>query len=270
MSLNSVELAGSLSPRIERGDEYAYMNFRESESLALSAIARVVHARSYRGEGFVHDEAIAQDGTLARDIDKARGSMVDYYLGYQLGSEGAVPVSTLRKINLQPGETAESLPGFQACRDVLYKDERRCLLAGTAVKEISSFGHVPEVSALAGLELMRHVLQDSSGEGELWFFSMVAEKYGTLVSMFGPRAVQKAGDPVTLQDSRINNVSLVPAIVDVDRFYDNIYNTLEVAGGARRRRHLASLAYFAEGMEDRLSDEVTEVVAQFKKGLSDG
>jgi hypothetical protein len=259
--------------RFERGDKYAYQKFTENQSPELVKTARRVHARSYRGEGFVYDEAIEEDGTIADDIDKARGSSVDYFLGYTLKAGTYDSVSTLRKINLESGETIDMLPGYRACQDALYPEQKAWLQSlsseTVSIKEISSFGHVPEVTALAGLELLRHVLQDSLGKGEVWFFTMVSEKYKTLEALFGPEAVRKIGDVVPLDDPRVGDVSLVPAVVDVDNFFAHIYEAAQRAEGPTRRRYLTYLSNFAEGVnEEMLGEEVSRAIAEFKKGLA--
>lgn len=249
----------NLSPQVERGDHYRYVQSTERRDPALALLARRVHASSYLGEGFIHNEAIDSTGEVASDIDKARGDSVEYYVGVSKQNEA---VSTLRKVSIEQGLGIESLPGYQLCGDYLSDEGKTALEAvvaqGRPLKEISSFGHVPEESSLAGLELLRHVLQKSYGTDEVWFFTMVTQKYQTLVNIFGPRAVRKIGDEVALDDSRVGDVSLTPALVDTTTFFDDIKEGIVSEPNAQKRqRLLGSLRNFAKGIDtQRFSDEV--------------
>jgi hypothetical protein len=250
---NSEKIA-FIDARDIRGDKFVYKRFNENTSPELAKLAQQIHAQSYVGEGFINEGAVTQNGVVSEDIDKARGSSVDYYLGYQQSIDGeTIPRSTIRKVNIPHGSSIESLPVFKLCRDMLYDNEREWLSslphAPRDVKEISAFGHVPEVSARAGLELLRHVLQDSNGSGEIWFFSMVKEKYETLVNLFGSEAVRKIGEPVELDDKRVGNVYLVPTIVDTNIFYQQVLGSARMAQDVtQQKRFFKSLSYFTEGM----------------------
>jgi hypothetical protein len=222
-----------------------------------------VHAISYLGEKFIFEEAIDEHGQVVSDIDKARGEAVDYYIGFDDGHEA---VSTLRKI--RPIETIglESLPGYLLCEDTLSDEGRSLLLHASLtsrpVREISSFGHIPEVRAQAGLELLRHVLQESYGTDEFWFFTMVTKKYQALVHLFGPQAVRKIGDEIHMDDARVGDVSLTPAVVDTTSFFDDIAQGILAETNAHKRlRMLMSLKNFTEGLDrETLSDDVRVLV----------
>jgi len=247
------------TPTLERGDHYKYVKSTEKSSRAHALLARQVHAASYLGEGFINDDAVDQFGQIMPDIDKARGESVDYYLGFNAHGDA---VSTLRKVSMAEGEGIESLPGYQLCKDTL-SDTGRSLLddaiqGSRPIREISSFGHVPKESAIAGLELLRHVLQESYGTDEVWFFTMVTQKYQTLVNLFGPKVVRKIGEEVPIIDARVGDVSLTPAYVDTTRFFDDIKDgILEENDVRKRKRLLGSLRNFAKGVaRETLSDEV--------------
>jgi hypothetical protein len=243
-----------------RIDIYKYERFAEHTNQELVLLARQLHARSYKGEDFIHDEAVDEDGTMADDMDKARGDSVNYYIGYDPTQEGSTPVSTLRKISLRGDQTIEYLPGYQLSKAELYDEEREWLasVAPRRIKEISSFGHTPESPATAGLELLRTVLQDSVGSNEIWFFTMVSEKYDTLVKLFGPTAVRKIGEAVPMDDHRVADISLVPAIVDTSLFFQQVYESaVEETIPAKRRRQITNLTYFTEGLtESQMGSDV--------------
>lgn len=254
----------SLSPRSDRGDIYYYENSTEKSDPITARLARQTHAAGYLDEGFIYETAIGNDGQITPDIDKARGENVEYYVGFAKGGE---PISTLRKISTKEGEGVESLPGYQLCADYLSDEGQLALLEkeleGRPIVEISSFGHVPETTPLAGLELLRNVLQESYGTNEVWFFTMVTEKYKTLVNMFGPRVVRRIGEEVSIVDERVNNIALTPVLFDTTSFFDNIKEGAidEVANVRKRKRYIGSLRYFARGLSnDSLSEGVLSLL----------
>lgn len=249
----SISVEFGASPTVLREDRYEYKRFYEKTDPELVLLARKLHAISYMGEGFVYDGAVGQDGTMAEDIDKARGKAVEYYIGYEPRDDDRIPVSTLRKISLEPHETVKDLPGYQLSKDYLYEEETEWLdsVAPRRLQEISSFGHIPESPSTAGLELLRTVLQDALGKDEMWFFTMVSEKYNTLVKLFGPEAVRKIGHPIPLNDPRVANISLVPAIVDTAIFFQQVYESVvDETVPAIRRRRIGALTNFTEGLTE--------------------
>jgi hypothetical protein len=252
-----------VAPRYDRGDQYRYARSTERGDPEAALLARRVHAKSYLGEKFIFEEAVDEYGQVASDIDKARGEAVDYYTGFDDNGEA---VSTLRKI--RPIETIglESLPGYLLCEDTLSDEGKLLLLdassANRPVREISSFGHIPEVRAQAGLELLRHVMQESYGTDEFWFFTMVTKKYQALVHLFGPQAVRKIGEEIHMDDARVGDVSLTPAVVDTTSFFDDIaQGILDETNPHKRLRMLMALKNFTEGLDrETLSDDVRLLV----------
>lgn len=252
-----------VAPRHDRGDQYHYARSTERGDPRATLLARQVHAKSYLGEKFIFEEAVDEHGQVASDIDKARGEAVDYYTGFDDMGEA---VSTLRKIC--PIETIglESLPGYSLCENTLSDEGKRILLnastAGRPVREISSFGHIPEVRPQAGLELLRHVLQEAYGTDEFWFFTMVTKKYQALVHLFGPQAVRRIGEEIHMDDERVGDVSLTPAVVDTTTFFDDIaQGILNESNAHKRLRMLMALKNFTEGLNrEALSDDVRLLV----------
>ena len=262
--MNNINIEfGKESLPAKRIDFYGYTKSTESDDPDFAYTARQIHARSYIGEGFIHDNAIDDSGQIVSDIDKSRGDFVEYYLGSTTEGE---PISTLRTIDAAKAGGVMQLPGYQLCETTLSDEGRELLwgaeLAGRPIKEISSFGHVPEVSSQAGLELLRHVLQESLPNNELWFFAMVTHKYQTLVHIFGSQAVRKIGDEVTLNDNRIGDVSLTPAVVDTAQFFDDVKEgILHESDTIKRHRMLKYLRNFTEGVHpSTLSNEVYSLV----------
>ena len=249
---------------LSRADRYVYTSATESQNPELALTARRVHASSYRGEGFIHDEAIGKDGQVADDIDKSRGDNVEYYIGRDASGEA---VSTLRVVDstkLNGGFRA--LPGYGFCESSISNEAVSFLenaeADGRRIVEISSFGHIPEVSAGSGLELLRHAHQKAYGSGDVWYFSMVSRKLQALVHIFGPKAIRVVGEPVSMEDDRIGDVTLTPGIVDTTTFFDDIKDSILAEGSvARRNRYLSYLRMFTDGLDtETLNDEVKQLL----------
>lgn len=262
--------------REKRGDSYVYQRFSEQTNPDLAMVARQVHARGYRGEEFVHGDAIMDDGSLTDDIDKARGSYVDYYLGYERGENGeCTPVSTLRKVNIPYGGTLDDLPAYALCKDQIYAKDREWLdnlpNPQRIIKEISSFAHIPEVGPMAGFELLRNALQDSLGSHEVWLFSMVADRYQSLVKNFGPVAVRQIGEAVPIDDPRVNHVKLIPAIVDTDLFLQQVHDSIVNEEDESQKRRIARSFYmFTESLADYdMSTDVATMSRQLRGETQD-
>ena len=250
----------------ERTDNFTYTSAREGVTDRAEEIvhdARVVHAKSYISEGFLTDTAVDEKGEVIADIDKTRGPAVEYFVGYD--NDGAA-VSALRTVDAGTLGGVEQLPGYQMTTTTLSSDAkeflRQAFAEGRPVKEISSFGHVPEVTSIAGLEMLRHVFQDARDRGEVWFFTMVAAKSRALTHAFGPYAFRHAGDSVVLTDDGINNVELVPGIVDTREFLDDIVAAVSTEQNPKyQQRYAASLKNYSEGIAPhQLSDEVNTML----------
>lgn len=260
--------------RIGRRDTYFIQYFTEDSNADLAKKAWEVHGEGYVNEGFVAEDALLDDGALPTDIDKARGQNVEYYLatGREVTRQDGSPAerATMRKINIPEGERVSSLPAFQLCKDTLYPEYRDYLEsienpAGT-VKEIAALARTKEASPMAVFELLRDGLQDSLGEdGEIWFFSIVSQTYDSMVENFGPDAVKQIGEPVSLDDLRVNDeVKLVPAMVNTTTFIDQLRSTIEATTDSKRFKQLTrSFMFFTEGVPTtNLSNESAEFRAQ--------
>ena len=251
------------TPQLEvnpkRVDRYRYGAAIEGEDEMRVRDARRVHAKSYLSEGFLNTDGVDENGEVKATIDKARGEAVRYYVGYDTQGE---PVSTLRTIDAEKSGGFENLPGYGMAKAALSFEAkeflRRAEAEGRPIKEISSFGHVPEVTSVAGLEILRHAFQEARERGEVWFFTMVSEKSRALTHAFGPRAFRAAGESVALESTGVNGVHLTPGIVDTATFLDDIKDAaVDEASEKYRERYLASLRNYSEGIDPiYLSEEV--------------
>lgn len=254
-------------PRPYRNDDYVFKRFTETTSPELVAGARQLHALGYEDMGFIYKDAIDDNGFLNSDIDHARGSTVEYYIGIEpsdKNQEDSPSIrTTLRKISIPSDGTLDDLPAYQLCRESLYPEEKAKLLSidnpHKYIKEISALARSPETGPMATLEVLRDVLHESLGKNELWFFSMVNTTYDSLVESFGPKAIRQIGDAVKINNPLVpDHITLVPAVVEIDHF---LFNISEAAMNSidqfQQRKFLRSLEYFANGLRDQeMDDEV--------------
>lgn len=253
------------TPRVERADVYSYDKFTEGDNPNRAYLARKIHAAAYLGEGFINPNAITETGELVAELDKLRGDGVEYYIGQ---TKDEVGISTIRKGDAQLWGGFEFLPGYKLCADVISPEAKATLVAaeaeGRPIKEIGAFGHIPEVSSEAGLEILRDVIQEAQGTDEVWFFSMVAPKLKKLQYIFGPLAIRSIGEAITINDERTKGVQLAPAYVDMRTFYDDIYAAIVTEPDARKReRYVRYLRYFTEGYpSEKLSEAVQNLIKE--------
>lgn len=251
------------TPRVERADVYSYAKATEGDDPDFALRARRVHAVSYKGEGFIGEAAITETGEVDASLDKARGDGVEYYLGFDdIGTD----VSTIRKVDASQRGGFELLPGYGLCADSI-SDEQKALFAqfeqqGRPINEISAFGHIPEVTSAAGVETLRHILQEALGTDEIWFFSMVTPKLRSLQYMFGPHAIRSIGKPIQIDDERTAGVTLTPAYLDTTTFFDDVQEAIANEPDAKNRsRYLKYLKYFTEGVPlEKMSSSVKNLI----------
>ena len=250
----NIEKANISEIVIPRNDYFTYEHFTEQVDPKKAHLAHRVHARSYVGEGFINENAVLSDGTLPTDMDKARGDNVEYYIGYNGTKAEANAISTLRKIKTVDGDI-NSLPGFVAGSQYLapsYADYLRNL-PPEKLFEISSFGHDPSVSSVAGFELLRTALQDAVPNKEVWYFNMVTSRCEALINAFGPRAINVVGESFKMDDDRINDeITLTPTIVDTENFFENVRASIESEKDPiKRKRYTKYLTLFTDGLSER-------------------
>jgi hypothetical protein len=269
----SIQLEPTPPQGIERSksrkDHYWIRSFSEKEHPELASLSWEVHGEGYVNEHFVLPEALTEEGFLPPDIDKARGNTVEYYLssGWDVDPLNKLTRehATMRKISIPAGETVESLPAYQLCKDHLYPDydEYLCSIEdpSATVKEIAALARTENASPMAIFELLRDSWQESYTKGEVWFFSIVSTTFQSLVENFGPNAIKQVGDPVTFDDGRIsNNIELIPAMVQTDLFIDEMRRTIMESDNKQQREQLTrSFMFFTEGLKDKdLSSDSVE------------
>lgn len=252
-----------------RGDNFEYQILTESSHPELAVAAQQIHASGYIAEGFVNENAVESNGTLSPDIDKARGDNVQYYVGFEVNEAGEREAkSTIRKISIPFGGTIEDLPAFQLADGKFYPEELKYLRnlpqPHRSLKEISAFAHTASPRLQPGREILREILQDARGSGEVLIFTMVEPNFNALVRSFGRDMMHQIGDPVPLNDPRVEDgLRLVPAMVDADLFLDQIRASAldETNSPQARHAYKRSLVYLTEGLvRADMSDEVAEMV----------
>lgn len=242
---------------------YGYVKAAAGDDPAFALLAHRVHAVSYLGEEFITEDAITETGEVTAALDKARGPGVEYYVGF---ADDGVAVSTLRKVHAQQRGGHELLPGYQVCADVIDAEAKEFLAAaeeaGRPIVEMSSFGHIPELTSAAGLEIMRHVMQEAQGTDEVWFFSMVTEKLQALQNRFGPLAIRSIGKAIAIKDERARDITLTPGCIDMRTFFDDIREAILVEPDRiKRKRYLQCLRFITQGVPlEQMSEAVGDMI----------
>jgi len=262
-------------PRPPRTDRYDIRRFRETDNPKFASLARSIHAIGYQTMGFVKPSALTSEGHLRSEIDKARGPLVDYYVGPGSSDQTdimpnvrTIDAVTMRKIHVPPGGGVVDLPAYQVCRDSLYLEDHAFLLglnnADTRLKEIGALAGTPKSHPTGIYELLRNAIHEAHGRDEVWIASIVSTTYAALTKRFGTGALRQIGEPVPIRSEHVNeSVSLVPVMTNVDSFVDAIYQSLtREMNEQARRRQLDSFLFFAEGLrDDELGDEMAGVRA---------
>ena len=267
--------------RPPRTDMYDIVKFQEYGNSNAVSLARKIHAVGYLRMGFVKESAFTPEGHLLADIDKARGPLVDYYVGPSRDSQTSiVPMDiipnvhdldavSMRKVHISPGGTVQDLPAYQVCRDGLYPEDHARLLelnnASTRLKEIGALAGTPESHPMGIYELLRNAIHEAHGRDEVWIASIVSTTYAALSKRFGPDALRQIGEPIPIRSEHVNeSVALVPVTTNVDGFVNAIYQSLtRETNEQARRRQLDSFLFFSEGLRnDELGDELTQARAE--------
>ena len=233
-------------------DKYYHFLETEESNPELAKAAWQIHAEGYIAMGFVKPEAITEEGFLPADIDKARGSNVNYMLA--LSSENQDDCATMRVVSVPEGGSFRDLPAYGLTRDIL-PDESLSLLEeledqGRAIKEISALARSRAASPASIFELFRKSIHEALGKDEAWFFTMVSSTHETLIPRLTSENFQVLGDDVKIDDERVGEgIALRPLMLRPDEFIENIYRGYLNAGNEVDKRRLAkSLIFYTDGL----------------------
>lgn len=252
-----------------RNDTYVHMSGYEGVNPDVVDIALATHAIGYSEDmGFVNSEAIGGDGYILPELDKARGSNVEYHVA--ISPQSPNEVATMRMVHLTKGQSVEDLPAYQAVKNSL-KPEAESMLREVnpeKLKEISALAKSNRKAAIGLFEIIRKTIQEGVGRDETWFFSIVSDTYASLARRLGSDAFMVLGEDVNIEDSRVDQskVRLTPVAFRPDRFYDSMYYSVIDPNSAEddlsRQRIAGSILFFTEGISD---DNLSEEVASWRR-----
>lgn len=277
-----------------KGDEYETRHFTEETNRELAKAAQWLHASGYNARKFVLDEAVEDDG-LAGDLDHSRGPSVDYYITarhYEGDDEVTIlEAATLRKKSIEvnpdimipiPSDAYKWLPGVRLSGDHISQEGidilssanpsklKEITALATRKQEYDSQGELinpeakKEADPLAVYNLIRTVIHEALGKGEVWFFAIVDQTHDSLVENFGEEAVKRIGDDFDLKDPLVREgIRLRPAVTRVDSFIRDIFDAYQgaIESGNRQqaKRFGRSFVFFSEGLEeDKLDPDLIE------------
>jgi len=101
------------------------------------------------------------------------------------------------------------------------------------------------------------------------FCSIVSSTFASLQDNFGEYAIKQVGEPISFDDERINpNLTLIPAIVEVDEFINQIAASAIVEKDERKQRVLSrSFMFYAESVPDSMLNEDAVGLRDFIRDL---
>ncbi|MDB5185191.1 MAG: hypothetical protein JWN38_999 [Candidatus Saccharibacteria bacterium] len=242
---------------------YEHIITTEAANPAMAELAWRIHAEGYHTMGFVHKTAIAMDGALTTDIDKARGDNVEYFLAINDVQE--IDAASLRKVHIPEGGDYTDLPAYKLCEPQLSEPGKQLLADlsedGHDIIEIGALARTASASPYAVHELFRNIVHGSAGKNEAWLFSIVSTTFDSLASSFGKDSFIVLGEDTPIVDDRVSNgVKLRPAVLIPDLFIDNVLAQYEAATNrVQRHKLLRTFMFFTEGLED---NELSEHAAQ--------
>lgn len=254
---------------LPRTDLYVHYNFTEAENPDAALACQRIHAAGYKAAGFVTEDAIMPDGTLAPDLDKMRGPHIE--LSLAISPEDPDNSATMRKAHVPDGGSHRDLPSYKLTESSLWDDGKALLeqyeAQGVAVKDIGGLAGEGRRSAQAVHEVIRDNLHKAMGANEVWFFGIVTTTYDSLASSWGAENLVVLGEDTAFDDPRVKpGVALRPAMLIPDRFVDNLVQAYETAEDPRQAKQLMrSLTYYTEGLgPDQMSSHAYETVQQLR------
>lgn len=209
---------------------YEHSSFTLESDPQSVQVAWRAHALGYKNAGFVSDEAITPEGYLVEDIDSSRDMQSTYYLVSNLDDNE--DVATARKVHIPNDGSYRDLPAYKLCGDHISDQNLRILEAaendGVKIKEISALAGTK--SHVAVHEVIRRIVTEGALNNELWFCGLVSSTYDALVKKWGKNTLVTLGEPVHIDDDRVNpGVSLVPLVMKPGDLFDNILDAYEKA-----------------------------------------
>lgn len=257
-----------LSP--PRVDSFEIHHFNEENDVTAVRKAHEIHAESYVDSGFVHANALVEvnplngKGVLPDDIDKARGLNVQYTiatsrtptLDIMTGKE-IENMSSWRLIDIPEGHTREALPAYGLAKGALTPEGEQYLKEidenpNYRLREIAALSRTKNGSAAGIFEIMRDGIHQAMGKNEVWFFSIVDTTYGSLCKYFGDDGIRQIGDPVPINDSRVNpDVRLVPAVTDANTFIQSVAESALRSSGREQQSQMGTFIFFTDGLSDK-------------------
>jgi hypothetical protein len=261
-----------------RADEYDVMHYDNQTSPAMVLLAKQIQAQSYVDSRFVKSDALvdATEGAkiLSSDIDTPVKIEVDssryrteYAIAVKKDNPDLNPLTGTMATWKKYYAPLDALPAYQFCKPHLYPIGEMYLRyfdqdPHSQLVEIEALAKTKNAKSRAIFELIRNELQRAAGEGEVWYFSIVDKTFKTFVENWGPTAILQLGEPKRLVHPNVyEDVRLVPAALDVDRFLRNMANDILAPGNGHVEKQLASFIFFSEGLSN---NQLGEELVQFK------
>lgn len=271
-----------------REDRYQYYNFTPENHPAGVLLAKQIQAQSYVEMRIVRPEALLTlpDGSqiISPDATNPSGVMyeppedsyIEYTLGVRKGTTDPSPTTGDMVAWKKLYTSLDGLPEYQFCKDDLSPESERYLREIDAnphltLVEPEALGKTLGAGGGAIKEFIRNEVQRAYGKGEIWFMGLVEKTvYQSWVHNWGPSAIRRIGDSKNLPHPMIvEDVALVPTIVDIDNFYANMVHDIKTSSGKDALRKLVNFLYMAEGLSDvALGEEIATFRVWAEKAIN--
>ena len=265
---------------VRQNEDFSIVRFTEEQYPEGALRAQQIQGESYVTKGFVFETALDEYGRLMPELDRSRGSNVEYYwaTSKKENTSGEKGQASLRKISSPEGGALEDLAAYRYCRDTidpLAEDLLRQSVAedgGSSIKEIAALSKTNNASSHVSFELLREITQESirNDTHEKWLITFAQSAYTSLHARFGGVTLQVVGEPVAVDvgDERTSDeLRLIPTLVEPCLSLDGIVDAIHLAKTPLERKRLCEgLLFMVDGLEDQyLSEAVKECIGRTLK-----
>lgn len=270
------------SPRFDR---YDYYYFSPDEHPDNALLARQIQAQSYINMRIARPESLI---TLAngaqvlspeasnpsgRPFNTASNSRAEYALGIKKDTDDLSPITGKLVSWKKLYAPLDALPAYQFCKDSLWPEGEQYLQdveADPLLSLVEPEGLSKTINADSGVvkEFIRAEIQRVIGQREVWFMGLVeSTAYESFVHNWGQSAVRQIGASKLMNSPHnYDDVALVPTIIDIDNFFDNMVCDILAPGNKFVHRQLVNFVYMSDGISD---DALGSDLANFRDWARD-
>lgn len=261
-----------------RTDKYDYSYFTPEENPDGELLAKQIQAQSYVNMRIVRPEGLITLANGAQIMAPSAsnpsgvpyvpivGSRAEYALGIEKGTTDLNPMTGRLVAWKKLYAPLDALPAYQFSKDVLWSEGEQYLRSveadpGCVLVEPEALGKTINAGRAVVKEFIRAEIQRVLGRGEVWFMGLVeATAFESFVHNWGQTAVKQIGpSKQTFHPQMCSGIALVPTVMNIDSFYDNMAYDILTPGNKFAERQLTNFVYMSDGVSDTtLGSELAE------------